>query len=219
VKPKLLVATRNPGKQREIATLLRDIPFDLVFLSETGIAERPEEETLELADSFEGNACRKAAYFSRLSGLATVADDSGIEVFALGGAPGVKSRRFAMLSGPMAEQDEANNQELLRRLAGLPEERRRARYRCVVAFQPRPDAPSYTFEGMCNGRILEQYRGTGGFGYDPLFFSDDLGMSFGEASADAKHEVSHRGRAFRAFADWLQRTKGGTVRDGIAEGG
>jgi len=218
VKPKLLVATRNPGKQREIATILGDIPFDLVFLNETGIPERSEEETLELAESFEGNARRKAEYFARLSGLATVADDSGIEVFALGGAPGVKSRRFALLTGPMAEQDEANNQELLRRLSGLPAERRRARYRCVVAFLPRPDAPSYTFEGTCNGRILEQYRGTGGFGYDPLFFSDDLGMSFGEASAEAKHEVSHRGRAFRAFAEWLARAQGGSGQDGTNEG-
>ena len=135
---KLLVATRNPGKQREIAQILADAPCDLVFLSDTGITERPEEETLEHADSFEGNAQRKAEYFARRSGLATVADDSGIEVFALGGKPGVKSRRFAMLSGPMDVQDEANNRELLRRLAGLPEERRRARYRCVVAFVPRP---------------------------------------------------------------------------------
>jgi len=219
MKPKLLVATRNPGKQREITAILRDIPYDLVFLSDTGIPERREEETLELADSFEGNARRKVEYFSRLSGLATVADDSGIEVFALGGAPGVKSRRFAMLSGPMAVQDEANNQELLRRLAGLPAARRRARYRCVVAFQPRPDAVSYTFDGACNGRILEEYRGTDGFGYDPLFFSDDLGMSFGEASAEAKQEVSHRGRAFRAFAEWLMRTQGRAAGDDTNDGG
>lgn len=199
----LLVATRNPGKQREIAEILRDLPYALRFLNDAGIPERAEEDTLEHADSFTGNASRKAEYFARLTGGPAVADDSGIEVFALGGAPGVKSRRFAMLSGPMAVQDEANNQELLRRLIGSPEERRRARYRCVVAFVARPNGVPHTFEGICNGRILESPRGTGGFGYDPLFFSDDLGISFGEADPAEKDRVSHRGRAFRAFAEWL----------------
>jgi XTP/dITP diphosphohydrolase len=208
VRPKLLIATRNPGKQREIAQILADVPYDLVFLNQTGITEKPEEETLELAESFEGNARRKAEYFARLSGLPTAADDSGIEVFALGGQPGVHSRRFVMPSGPMEVQDEANNRELLRRLAGLAAPRRRARYRCAVAFVPRPDAAAVTFEGVCTGGILEEPRGTGGFGYDPLFHSDDLDMSFGEASPDAKDAVSHRGRAFRALAEWLKRSDG-----------
>lgn len=199
----LLVATRNPGKQREIAEILRDVPCTLRFLNDAGIPERVEEDTLEHADSFIGNACRKAEYFARLTGGPAVADDSGIEVFALGGAPGVRSRRFAMLTGPMVEQDEANNRELLRRLAGLPEDRRRARYRCVVAFVARPNGVPQTFEGVCNGRILEAPQGSGGFGYDPLFFSDDLGRSFGEAAPADKDRVSHRGRAFRAFAEWL----------------
>jgi XTP/dITP diphosphohydrolase len=104
----------------------------------------------------------------------------------------------------MLEQDEANNRELLRRLSGSPEERRRARYRCVVAFVPRPDAVPVTFEGVCTGRILDEEQGTNGFGYDPLFHSDDLGISFGEADPAAKDRVSHRGRAFRAFAEWLR---------------
>jgi XTP/dITP diphosphohydrolase len=203
-----LIATRNPGKQREIAQILSEVPYELVFLTETGITEKVEEETLELAESFEGNARRKAEYFARLSGLATVADDSGIEVFALGGKPGVHSRRFSMPSGPMEVQDAANNRELLRRLAGLPVDRRRARYRCVVAFVPRPDAAAVTFEGTCTGRILEEPQGTGGFGYDPLFHSDDLDLSFGEASPAAKDAVSHRGRAFRAFAEWVKRPRG-----------
>jgi XTP/dITP diphosphohydrolase len=201
---RLLVATRNPGKQREIAKILADLPYELVFLNDTGIVESREEETLEQADTFQGNASRKAQYFARLSGGPVVADDSGIEVFALGGEPGVRSRRFAMLSGPMLEQDEANNRELLRRLSGSSEERRRARYRCVVAFVPRPDATPVTFEGVCTGRILEEERGTNGFGYDPLFYSDDLGMAFGEADPVAKDRVSHRGRAFRAFAEWMR---------------
>jgi XTP/dITP diphosphohydrolase len=201
-----LIATRNPGKRREIAQILTNVPYELVFLADTGIMEQTEEETLELAESFEGNARRKAEYFARLSGLPTAADDSGIEVFALGGKPGVHSRRFAMPSGPMEVQDAANNRELLRRLGGLSEVRRRARYRCVVAFVPRPDAAAVTFEGVCTGRILEEPKGTGGFGYDPLFHSDDLEMSFGEASPEAKDAVSHRGRAFRAFAEWLQQS-------------
>jgi XTP/dITP diphosphohydrolase len=201
---RLLVATRNPGKQREIAQILRTMACDLVFLSDTGIAESREEEMLEHADTFQGNARRKAQHFATLSGGPAVADDSGLEVVALGGAPGVKSRRFVMLTGPMAEQDEANNRELLRRLTGLPEERRRARYRCAVAFVPRPDGVPHIFEGVCTGRILEGPRGSGGFGYDPLFFSDDLGMSFGEAEPADKDRVSHRGRAFTAFAAWLQ---------------
>jgi XTP/dITP diphosphohydrolase len=204
VTVRLLVATRNPGKQREIAQILTPLPYELVFLSDTGIAETREEETLEEADTFQGNATRKAQHFARLSGGPAVADDSGIEVFSLGGAPGVRSRRFAMLSGPTAQQDEENNRELLRRLSGAPAERRRARYRCVVAFVPRPDGVPITFDGVCTGRILDAGRGTGGFGYDPLFFSDDLGMAFAEAEPAEKDRVSHRGRAFRAFGEWLQ---------------
>jgi XTP/dITP diphosphohydrolase len=134
-----------------------------------------------------------------------VADDSGLEVFALGGQPGVHSRRFALCDGPPDEQDAANNAELLRRLAGLPPERRRARYRCVVAYVERPDAVPWVFEGTCNGRILEVPEGTNGFGYDPLFYSDDLQMGFGVAPPDEKDRVSHRGRAFRAFAEWLMK--------------
>jgi XTP/dITP diphosphohydrolase len=200
----LFVATRNAGKKREIRQILAELPYELRFLDETGIRETPDEELLEHADSFEGNARRKAQHFARLSGLPTVADDSGIEVFALGGKPGVRSRRFAMHEGPPDEQDAANNAELLRRLDGLPAEKRRARYRCVVAIVPRCDAAAVTFEGTCTGSILTEPKGTGGFGYDPLFFSDDLEQSFGDATAEDKDSVSHRGRAFRAFAEWLR---------------
>lgn len=201
---RLLVATRNEGKKREIRRILAGLPYELRFLDETGIHESPEEKLLEHADSFEGNARRKVQYFARLSGLPTVAEDSGIEVFALGGLPGVRSRRFTMHQGPPDEQDAANNAELLRRLDGLAGEKRRARYRCVVAFVPRPDAAAVTFEGTCTGSILVEPKGTGGFGYDPLFLSDDLKQSFGEAAAEDKHGVSHRGRAFRALAEWLR---------------
>ncbi|MFL5518065.1 MAG: non-canonical purine NTP pyrophosphatase, partial [Gemmatimonadales bacterium] len=153
--------------------------------------------------SFEGNARRKAEHFARLSGLPTVADDSGLEVFALGGAPGVRSRRWAGASGSALQVDAANNAELLRRLRGAPEPRRRARYRCVLVLLRTPSAVPEIFEGVCGGRILEEPRGDRGFGYDPLFFSDELGRTFGEASPEEKDAVSHRGRALRALADAL----------------
>lgn len=200
----LLVATRNPGKEREIRAILADVGHQIVFPNDLQLIERREEANLELAETFQGNARRKAEYFARRTGLPTAADDSGLEVYALGGLPGVRSRRFAMHDGPPEEQDAANNAELMRRLSGLPREKRRARYRCVVAFLPRPDAPPITFEGSCTGHILEQPKGDGGFGYDPLFWSDDLELSFGEAPPDEKDAVSHRGKAFRALAAWLR---------------
>jgi XTP/dITP diphosphohydrolase len=204
VKPKLLVATRSAGKQREIRALLADIAYEVVFPDDRGLWERPEEDGLEDAESFEGNARRKAEYFARISGLPTLAEDSGLEVFALGGAPGVRSRRFAFPALPdPAAQDAANNAELLRRLVGAPEDRRRARYRCVICFLERHDGVPHGFEGTCLGRVLSAPAGTGGFGYDPLFHSDDLGTSFGLATREAKAAVSHRGRAFRAFTEWL----------------
>jgi XTP/dITP diphosphohydrolase len=205
--PRILVATRNPGKQREIRELLAEAPCQPVFPDEQGIWERAEEAGIENAGSFEGNARRKAAYFATLSRLPTLAEDSGIEVFALGGAPGVHSRRFALATADPRDQDAANNAELLLRLSGAPPERRRARYRCVAVFLARPDAIPRSFEGTCTGRILEAPQGTGGFGYDPLFQSDDLGKSFGDATPAEKASVSHRGRAMAAFAAWL--TAGG----------
>lgn len=202
-KPQLLIATRSAGKRREIELILADIPYRLVFPDDLGLFEQPGEAQLEDAATFAGNAERKAYHFARLSGLPTAADDSGLEVFSLGGAPGVRSRRFAMPAGRPDEQDAANNAELLRRLAGAPPEKRRARYRCVVAYVGKASEPAVLFEGMCFGTITEAPRGSGGFGYDPLFLSDDLGVTFGEAEPERKHGVSHRGRAFRQLADWL----------------
>lgn len=201
---KLLAATRSPGKQPEIRRMLEPAGMDVVFPDDLGLWESPVEHTLELAESFEGNARRKAEHFARLSGLPTVADDSGLEVFALGGAPGVRSRRWAGVSGSAGEVDAANNAELLRRLRGAPEPRRRARYRCVLVYLRDAGAVPEIFEGACGGRILEAPRGDGGFGYDPLFFSDELGRTFGEATPEEKDAVSHRGRALRALAEALR---------------
>lgn len=200
---KLLAATRSSGKQAEIRRLLEPAGVSVVFPDDAGLPETPAEDGLELAETFEGNARRKAEHFARLSGLPTVADDSGLEVFALGGAPGVRSRRWAGATGTNADIDAANNAELLRRLHGAPEARRRARYRCVLVLLREPGAVPEVFEGSCAGRILESPRGGGGFGYDPLFLSDDLGCSFGEATPEEKDAVSHRGRALRALAESL----------------
>lgn len=171
----------------------------MVFPDEAGLYEDIQESLLENADTFEGNARRKADYFVRRSGLPTFADDSGLEVLSLNGAPGVRSRRFAAVEGPVHQVDAANNRELLRRLLGAAAARRRARFRCVIAFQLRPDAPPAIFEGAATGTILEEPRGHDGFGYDPLFLSDDLGVTFAEATAEEKDRVSHRGRALAAL--------------------
>lgn len=197
---KLLAATRSAGKQREIRRVLEPAGVEVVFPDDLMLYEQVAEELLETGDTFEANARHKAEHFARRSGLATAADDSGLEVLSLGGAPGVRSRRWAGASGSAAAVDAANNAELLRRLAGAAEPRRRARYRCVLVLLRAPGAMPEVFEGDCAGRILEAPAGSGGFGYDPLFWSDDLGKSFGEASVEEKGGVSHRGRALRALA-------------------
>ncbi len=200
---RLLAATRSPGKQAEIRRLLAGSGHEVVFPDDVGLWPLREEEGLETADSFAANARRKAEHFARRSGLPTFADDSGLEVLSLGGAPGVRSRRWAGAEGGEAEVDHANNAELLRRLLGAPAPRRRARYRSVVVLLRTPEGVPETYEGSCQGTILEAPRGTGGFGYDPLFLSDDLGKSFGEATPEEKGEVSHRGRALRALLEAL----------------
>jgi len=199
----LLVATRSPGKQREMKRILNGAGIAVVFPDEAGIPEDPVEETLELGDTFEANARAKAEYFARRTGLPTLADDSGLEVYALGGAPGVRSKRWAAVTAGGRALDDANNEELLRCLAGAPVRRRGARYRCVLVYLPRPSAMPEVFEGNCTGIILEEPQGSRGFGYDPLFLSDELGKSFGEATEAEKDGVSHRGRALRALIERL----------------
>jgi XTP/dITP diphosphohydrolase len=201
---KLLAATRSAGKQREIQRVLGPAGFEIVFPDDLGLWETSAEDALELGESFEANARRKAEHFVRLSRIPTLADDSGLEVLALGGAPGVRSKRWANATGTPAEVDSANNAELLRRLEGLPESKRLARYRCVLVFLRSASAVPLVAHGDCVGRILDAPRGSGGFGYDPLFYSDELGKSFGEATAEEKDAVSHRGRALRALAQALR---------------
>jgi XTP/dITP diphosphohydrolase len=201
---KLLAATRSPGKQREFRRVLEPAGVEVVFPDDVGLYPTQAEDMLELGETFEGNARRKAEHFARLGGLPTVADDSGLEVLSLGGAPGVRSRRWAGASGSDAEVDAANNAELARRLTGATEARRGARYRCVLVYLANQGSVPQVFEGLCAGRILEEPRGEGGFGYDPYFLSAELGKTFGEASPAEKDAVSHRGRALRELTAVLE---------------
>ncbi len=201
---KLLVATRSGGKQREVLRLLAGTSFEVLFPDQAGIYPSAIEETLEMGVSFEANARAKAEYFAKQSGLPTVADDSGLEVLALGGEPGVRSKRWAGAQGSEPEVDAANNALLLARLAGAPAQKRRARYRCVLVLYRTARAFPETLQGQCPGIILEEPRGTGGFGYDPLFYSEELGKSFAEADPEEKDSVSHRGRAFRELRAALE---------------
>jgi XTP/dITP diphosphohydrolase len=200
---KILFATRSTGKQREVKRVLEAAGHEVVFPDDVGVYESGAEEGLESSDSFQTNARAKAEYFAKRTGLPTVADDSGLEVLSLGGAPGVRSKRWAGASGSAEQVDAANNAELLRRLRGAPEIKRRARYRAVLVYLASPTAVPQVFEGVANGAIVEDPRGTGGFGYDPYFLSDDLEKTFGEATPDEKDRVSHRGRALAALVDAL----------------
>ena len=201
---RLLVATRSAGKQRELRRALEGAGHEAVFPDEAGIPEDPAEDGLETGETFESNARAKAEYFARRSGLPTVADDSGLEVFALGGEPGVRSRRWAGASGPPEAIDAANNAELRRRLLGAEGARRRARYRCVLVLLRSPSALPEVFEGACNGTIPGEPSGSGGFGYDPWFLSDELGRTFADATPEEKDAVSHRGRAIAALVAALR---------------
>ena len=203
---RLLLATRSVDKVREIREILAGAGVEIVSLDEARVAWHSKEEAIEEHDSFQANARAKAEYFAKLTGLPTVADDSGIEVLSLLGAPGVRSKRFAPDAATLTGKalDEANNRELLRRLSGADEKRRRACYVCVAVLLRRPTAAYEAFTGRCWGRILEEPRGAGGFGYDPLFLDETLGKTFAELTPAEKHERSHRGEAFRQVAEALK---------------
>ncbi|MGD8319304.1 MAG: non-canonical purine NTP pyrophosphatase [Gemmatimonadota bacterium] len=200
----MVVATRSAHKMREIRRILTAVPeLRVLDLDEAGVAYDPVEEGVEAFDTFEANARAKAEYFHGRTSLPTVADDSGLEVDALDGAPGVWSKRFAPDEGLEGEaRDEANNRHLVRLLEGTPTSGRTARYVCVAVLAGM-DPGRTVFRGEAPGVILDHPRGRGGFGYDPYFFDPELGKTFAEISRDEKNARSHRGRAFRALADTL----------------
>lgn len=196
----LLLATRSEGKLRELRPMFAAAGLRVQDLRDAGVAPAPDEELVEAFDTFVANASAKARYFHALTGLPTVADDSGLEVDALNGAPGVRSKRWsgrADLSGQAL--DDANNAKLLAALDTV--DRPRARYVCAAAYfdGTREDVVL----GVTHGTMIRDARGSEGFGYDPFFLSDELGVTFGESSQEAKAEVSHRGRAFRALLERL----------------
>lgn len=192
---RLVVATRNRGKLDEIRAILAALPVEVASL-----ADYPELEPIEEdGATFEANAVKKALHVAASTGHLTLADDSGIEVDALDGAPGVHSARFA---GPEAT-DEANNAKLLELMAAVPDAERTARFRCVVAIAT-PEGHLEAAEGVCEGLVARKERGDKGFGYDPLFFVPECGMTFGELPEGIKNAISHRGRALAAARNALE---------------
>ena len=201
----LVVATRRMHKIQEIRKILATVPnLRVLDLNEAGVPYDAAEEDLEPYDTFEENAASKASYFQKITGLPTVADDSGIEIDLLDGAPGVRSKRFAPdrgLSG--VALDQANNEYLLTSLGDVPLAERTGRYVCVAVLN-RGDPDDVTVvRGEASGRILNAPQGSGGFGYDPLFFDERLGKTFAEIAPEEKNARSHRGKAFRTLAERL----------------
>ena len=195
----LVLATRNKGKTREIRELLSSFPIEIRNLDDFG----PIPEVEEDGETFDDNAYKKAAFAARVLGYPAMADDSGLVVEALGGAPGVRSARYA---GEKAT-DADNCEKLFREMQG--KEDRRAAFECVISIAV-PTGAALTYEGRCEGELLESPRGENGFGYDPLFFFPAFGKSFAEVPMAEKSRVSHRGKALQEVAqefdkilDWL----------------
>ena len=193
---RLLIATRNPGKLAELTELLGGVPFRLVSLAEAGV----ELEVQETGSTLEENATLKATGYARMSGLRTLADDSGLEVEALGGEPGPLSSRYA---GEEATDDQ-RIAFLHQKLENIPEERWTARFRCVIAVAW-PPGPVELYTGECYGSIIRESRGACGFGYDPVFLLPELGKTMAELPPEEKNGVSHRSVAARKASIALKR--------------
>jgi XTP/dITP diphosphohydrolase len=193
--PELLIATGNAGKIRELTELLSNLPLRLRRLSEFPNIEEVEET----GETFAANAQLKARLYSRQTNLWTLADDSGLEVDALDGAPGVLSARYG---GPNINDDE-RNALLLNELNATPDPQRTARFVCAIALHDPRAATTQIFEGACEGRISQQPRGHNGFGYDPLFVPTGYAHTFGELPDELKQQLSHRARALAAVRAYL----------------
>jgi len=194
---RIVLATRNGDKVREILKIIQNPEYDFVSLLD--FEHIPD--IIESGNTLKENAFIKARTAYRYTGLPCIADDTGLEVDALDGAPGVHSSRFA---GENCEYRD-NNEKLLRLMQDVPDEKRTARFRCVVALVH--DQGEHWTEGICEGKILIAYRGQGGFGYDPLFFIPRFGKTFAELELDIKNQISHRGQAFRKMAEYIEQAK------------
>lgn len=206
---RLFIATSNPGKLRDFAAAAASAGIEIASLP--GFDRLPA--VAEDGATFEENARKKAEHYSRYApGELVLADDSGLEVEVLGGAPGVRSARYAADAGgdapPPADGDAANNARLLREMQDVPQPQRGARFVCVIAAA-RDGHTVAVFHGEARGHILDVPRGAHGFGYDPLFFFPALGKTFAELTPEEKAAVSHRGQAFRRFLEWMQAGAGG----------
>lgn len=193
----IVVASKNKGKIAELVKAMADLPVKVLPLTDFGDIPEAEED----GDTFAANAIKKAQHYARLTGKACLADDSGLEVDGLDGAPGVFSARYA---GEKAS-DAANNQKLLTALKDIGSEKRTARFRCVLAYADGNDAV-ITADGVCEGVVLDELRGSGGFGYDPLFYIPDMDRTMAELTMDQKNAVSHRGKAIRLMRSILAET-------------
>jgi XTP/dITP diphosphohydrolase len=202
---RVLIATSNPGKLRDFSGAAAAHGIEVAALPDFGSLPDVSED----GATFEENARKKAEHYSRFApGEIVLADDSGLEVDALGGKPGVFSARYAFMGCEVVPDrehaDPMNNQLLLRELSAVPEESRTARFVCVIAAA-RDGQTLATFRGEACGRILDAPRGSGGFGYDPLFYFPGLNKTFAELTPEEKAKVSHRGSAFRKFLEWYER--------------
>ena len=189
---KWIIATNNPGKVREFHKILPPLGIDAVSLKEAGIRLEVEET----GTTFEENALLKARAACACSGMPAVADDSGLVVDALGGRPGVYSARYA-------ETEKACNLRLLAEMQDVPDEKRQAHYACAIACVL-PDGREFTVYGECYGVIAREETGENGFGYDPLFYLPQYGVTFGELAPEIKNEISHRAKALMAFAEKIK---------------
>ena len=196
----MLIATNNSEKVEEYRRLLGCLPVELTTPSNEGVTEEPEES----GDTFEENALIKARFYSEATGLPALADDSGIEVDALNGEPGVRSARY----GGLQDNDDDRNKLLLSNLSNVPWENRTARFVCVVALVWPGSGEKETFQGACQGYVAFEPSGQEGFGYDPLFYYPSFGKTFGQTDAEAKDSVSHRGIAARKAAQRLEEVIG-----------
>ncbi len=189
----VVIATKNKGKAKDFEALFTPLGYEVVTMFDVA----PDMEIEETGTTFEENAVLKAETLSKALGTIVIADDSGLAVDALDGAPGVYSARYAG-----DHDDEANIVKVLENLKGLPEEKRTARFMCALAIAG-PELETTTVFGSCEGVILEEKRGTNGFGYDPIFFVPELNRAMAELSPEEKGAISHRGNAIRKLADLL----------------
>jgi len=196
----LVVATRNPGKIREFRALLEGLGYEILSMDHYPSIPPAEEK----GETFEENALEKARAAARFTGEMALADDSGLEVDALGGAPGVRSARF----GGEDLSDAQRNRLLLERLKGVPMEERRARFRCVIALVT-PRGEEYVVEGVCEGCIAMEPKGRHGFGYDPIFYLPSYGRTMAQIPPEEKNKISHRARALAKIRVILEKLAGG----------